>query len=74
MITPYQPTRSDRLLCYFLQMRKRLQPQQLRLALKVQQNTYGPLDMILWQLGFITSQELSAFWTFREQAFVSSSV
>lgn len=67
MITSYHPTHSDHQLCQFLQRRTRLNPQQLSLALKIQQRVYGPLDLILWQLGFITSQDLLAFWTFREQ-------
>ncbi len=72
MITPYQPTRSDRQLCQFLQRQTRLHPYYLSLALKIQQRVYGPLDLILWQLGLISNQDLLDFWMFREQASVSA--
>lgn len=67
MITPYQPTRSDHQLCQFLQRYTPLHPYHLSLALKIQQRVYGPLDLILWQLGLLSSQDLLAFWMFREQ-------
>ncbi len=56
---------SDEQLYQFVEQRGLLQPQQLALALKLQRQLYGPLEMILWQLGFINSFDLAQFWDFK---------
>ncbi len=56
---------SDRLLCHYTQQHGLIQPDQLALALKFKRKHCGPLDMILLQLGFLTTQDLARFWTFK---------
>jgi hypothetical protein len=60
-------TRANHQLYQFTEQYQLLQPQQWALALKIQQQTQGPLEVILWQLGFLDSQHLSLFWQRREQ-------
>jgi hypothetical protein len=56
---------SDEQLYHFVEQRGLLQPQQLALALKLQRQLCGPLEMIFWQLGFINSSELAQLWEFK---------
>ncbi len=56
----------------FIQHHQLLSPQQLNVALKVQHRTLGPLDLILWQLGFLSSQELTWLWQLRHQSDLQS--
>lgn len=67
MTSPVIPflSRSDQQLYQYVQQRGLLQPQQLALALKLQRQLCGPLEMVLWQLGFIDSMELAQFWDFK---------
>ncbi|MDX2272503.1 MAG: DUF2949 domain-containing protein [Cyanobacteriota bacterium] len=60
-------TTSDRQLVDYVRQQRMLHPKQLALALKVQRQNQGPLDMVLWQLGFIELQQLNQFWEFRNQ-------
>lgn len=46
----------------FLVRHQIVQLEHLDVALKVQQQSQGPLDMILWQLGFIDLRELGELW------------
>jgi hypothetical protein len=61
----YALTQADLQLCQFLQDHNLIPPAQLDLALKVQKQSRGRLDMILWQLGLIDTQALTQFWEFR---------
>ncbi len=55
-----QPLNShDQKLFDFIERHHLISPQQLALALKLQRQSQGRLDMILWQLGFIDSQDLA---------------
>jgi hypothetical protein len=55
-------SQSDRQFCQFVEQQHILQPKQLALALKIQQQQRGPLALILWQLGFVGLQHLAQFW------------
>ncbi|MEN9226135.1 MAG: DUF2949 domain-containing protein [Thermostichus sp. HHBFW_bins_43] len=55
-------SQSDRQFCRFVEQQHILQPKQLALALKLQQQQRGPLALILWQLGFVGLQHLAQFW------------
>lgn len=55
-------SQSDRQFCQFAEQQHILQPKQLALALKLQQQQRGPLALILWQLGFVSLQHLAQFW------------
>ncbi|MGQ9838842.1 MAG: DUF2949 domain-containing protein [Cyanobacteriota bacterium] len=55
-------SQSDRQFCQFVEQQHILEPKQLALALKIQQQQRGPLALILWQLGFVGLQHLAQFW------------